>query len=102
MSPGEQNCPWLRTTGIGKGALEWGVSIQLPYSPRSLLKAAKKYWDKIEINNINIINNVMIMLTNNIECLTMCQGAKLLTFIISFNPITKSMRWKKLSSSFYR
>lgn len=101
MSPREQNCPLLRTTRIEEGDLGWGISIQLPYSPLTFPSPSSQVLWQNEIKNINIINNAIIMLKNSTECLTMCQGAKLLTCMVSFNPITKSMRWEKLSSSFY-
>ena len=30
MSPGGQSCPWLRTTGLGEGALRWSTTVQSP------------------------------------------------------------------------
>lgn len=43
--------------------------------------------DKFKVNTITVINNI-ITITNSIECLTTCQGVKLLICMISFNPIT--------------
>ena len=49
--------------------------------------SSQEVLDKFKINNITVINN-MITITNSIGCLTMCQGVKPLTRMISFNPIT--------------
>lgn len=81
---------WSRGRGLRMGH-RYPVTLESADFPSSQVVL-----DKFKINNITVINNI-ITITNSIECLTICQGVKLLTCMISFNPIT-NLRLRRTKS----